>query len=51
MNKIVSLLYKIARIANDLNTLLSADPTKIMRRAKNKILGRKIIRKVWRFPF
>jgi hypothetical protein len=37
---IVSLLYQIARRANDLQTLASGNPTRIARRARNKILGR-----------
>lgn len=41
-------LYKAARRVNDLETLLSGDPRKIARRAKNKFLGRRL-GKLWRF--
>ena len=44
-------LYKAARIVNDIETLLSGDPTKIIRRGKNKILGRflfKLLRGIWK---
>ena len=47
MNKLVSFLYKVARVANDINKIKSGDPKKIARRVKNKIIGRKIIRKIW----
>lgn len=45
--KLVSFLYKLARIANDAEKLKSGDPKKIARRVKNKIIGRKIIKKIW----
>ncbi len=51
MKKIVSFLYKLARVANDAETLASGDPEKIARRAKNKFIGRKLIRKAWKWPF
>ena len=51
MRKIVSFLYNLARKANDIEKLSSGDPKKIARRVKNKVIGRKIIRKVWKFPF
>jgi len=51
MSKSVSFLYQLARIANDVEKLSSGDPKKIVRRAKNKYIGRKLIRKVWKFPF
>lgn len=51
MAKLVSFLYKLARKANDVKTITSGDPKKIIRRAKNKAIGRKIVRKVWKFPF
>ena len=47
MNKLVSFLYKVARLLNDINKIKGGDPKKIARRVKNKILGRKIIRKIW----
>ena len=47
MNKLVSFLYKAARVANDINKIKSGNPKKIARRIKNKIIGRKFIRKIW----
>lgn len=51
MGKRVSFLYRLARTVNDIEKLTSGDPKRMMRRTKNKYLGRKLIRKVWRFPF
>lgn len=47
----VSFLYNLARMVNDVEKIKSGDPKKIARRVKNKIIGRKIIRKVWKLPF
>ena len=47
MGKLVSFLYRLARLANDASKLASGDPKKIIRRVKNKIIGRKLIRKIW----
>jgi len=47
MTKTVSFLYKLARIANDVKVITSGDPKKVARRIKNKIIGRKLIRKIW----
>lgn len=47
MNKLISFLYKVARVANDINKIKSGDPKKIIRRVKNKLIGRKFIRKIW----
>lgn len=51
MSKLVSGLYKLARVANDVSKVLSGDPVKVARRIKNKVIGRKIVRRVWKFPF
>jgi len=51
ISKSVSFLYKLARLANDVEKLSSGDPKKIARRAKNKYIGKKIIKKVWKFPW
>ena len=51
MGKKVSFLYKLARLANDLDKVKSADTKKITRRAKNKYVGRKLVREAWKFPF
>ncbi|MBA7532855.1 hypothetical protein ES705_25085 [subsurface metagenome] len=47
MKKLVSLLFNLARKANDISKVASGDPKKITRRIKNKIIGRKLIRKIW----
>jgi len=51
MSKTVSFLYNLARLANDVEKIKSGDPKRIARRAKNKIIGRRIIKKAWKFPF
>ncbi|MEA1913646.1 MAG: hypothetical protein U9N06_07490 [candidate division WOR-3 bacterium] len=51
MGKTVSFLYELARTANDIEKLASGDPKRIARRAKNKYIGRKLIKKVWKIPF
>ena len=51
MSKLVSSLYKLAWVANDIETLLSLKPRRIATRLKNKYIGRKLVRKVWRWPF
>jgi hypothetical protein len=51
MAKSVRFLYKLARLANDVETLSSGNPKRIARRAKNNYVGRKLVRKVWKFPF
>jgi len=47
LKKLVSFLYNLARNLNDISKLASGDPKKIARRVKNKIIGRKIIKKIW----
>ncbi len=47
MGKTVSFLYNLARIANDVEKISSGDPKKIARRAKNKYIGKKLVRKLW----
>jgi len=51
MSKSTSFLYQLARAANDIEKLASGDPKRIARRAKNKYIGKKLIRKAWKFPF
>ncbi|MBA7592970.1 hypothetical protein ES708_35175 [subsurface metagenome] len=45
--KLASFLYKLARVADDAEKLKSGDPKKIARRVKNKVIGRRLIRKIW----
>ncbi len=47
MGKTVSFLYRLARMANDVEKVSSGDPKKIARRAKNKYVGRKLVKKLW----
>lgn len=47
MGKLVSFLYNLARKANDVKVITSGDPKKMARRAKNKYIGKKLIRKIW----
>ncbi len=47
MTKTVSFLYKLARQSNDVKVITSGDPKKVARRVKNKIIGRKLIKKIW----
>jgi hypothetical protein len=46
--KASSALYKAARFTRDAEVLASGDPKKIVRRAKNKALGRLLSKlKIW----
>jgi len=44
--KLVSFLYKLARTANDVETLASGNPKRMAKRAKNKFIGRKLMKKL-----
>ncbi len=46
MAKLVSFLYKMARTANDIEKLSSGDPKKIAKRAKNKVIGKTLMKKL-----
>lgn len=48
---LVSWLYKLARKANDFETIASGKPVKIARRGKNKLIGHKIWPRINKFPF
>ncbi|MCX8082187.1 MAG: hypothetical protein N3D17_02145 [bacterium] len=50
MSKLTKFLYQLARTVNDIETLASGNPKKITRRIKNKIVGRKIGSKIYRWP-
>lgn len=47
---LVSQMYAAARLANDVSTVASGNPHRIVRRAKNKIIGRALGRAgLWRW--
>ncbi len=46
LNKMISLLYRLARGLTDFKAISSGSPMKIGRRVKNKFIGKKI-RKIW----
>ncbi len=46
----MSQMYAAARLANDVSTVASGNPRRIVRRAKNKIIGRALGRAgLWRW--
>jgi len=47
LNKMISGLFNLARRLTDIKAVASGDPKKIIRRAKNKYIGKKLIRKIW----
>jgi hypothetical protein len=47
VGKFISFLFNLARRLTDIKAVASGDPKKIIRRAKNKFIGRKIIKKIW----
>jgi hypothetical protein len=49
MGKLVSLLYRLARLLNDIRILLSGDPVRIGRRVRNKVVGRYIFGRFFRW--
>ena len=51
MSKFVSFLYRLARTVNDIETVASGNPKRMARRLKNKLLGRKIASRLFRWPF
>ncbi len=53
MSRRTSTLFRLARRSADIDAVLSGDPKKIERRAKNKIVGRALARagfwgRLWR---
>jgi len=49
-SRLSSSLFRFARLSRDVETYSSGDPVRIGRRLKNKLLGRKVISRVWRWP-
>ena len=47
MGKFISFLFNLARKLTDIKAVASGNPKKIIRRAKNKYIGKKLIRKIW----
>lgn len=47
---VTDILYRAARLSNDVGAIASGKPSRMARRAKNKILGRVLARlRFWRF--
>lgn len=47
--KLTSFLYRLARISRDAEVIASGNPEKMARRAKNKILGRSLVRRLFKW--
>jgi hypothetical protein len=47
LNKMISSLFRVARLLIDFKAVASGDPVKVGRRVKNKYIGKKLIRKIW----
>ena len=47
--KPTSFLYRLARVSRDAEVIASGDPKKIARRAKNKVLGRTVVRRLFKW--
>lgn len=47
--KLTSLLYRLARLSRDAEVLASGSPEKMGRRMKNKILGRSLVRRLFKW--
>ncbi len=45
----VKFLYQLARLLNDLSVLISGNPKRMVKRLKNKFIGRRLA-KVWQYP-
>lgn len=42
-----SWLYQLARLLGDVNAVASGDPKRIGKRFANKIIGRKVVSRMW----
>jgi len=47
--KLTSWLYRMARLSRDAEVITSGNPEKMARRVKNKILGRTIVRRLFKW--
>jgi len=47
INKFISFLFNLARRLTDIKAVASGDPKRVIRRAKNKYIGKKLIKKIW----
>ena len=47
--KLTSFLYRLARLSRDAEVIASGNPKKIARRAKNKVLGRTVVRRLFKW--
>ncbi|MEK6537035.1 MAG: hypothetical protein AABZ63_06085 [Actinomycetota bacterium] len=47
--KLTSWLYRLARLSRDAEVIASANPKKMARRVKNKVIGRSIVRRMFRW--
>lgn len=46
--KLTSKLFRLARLSRDAEVIASGDPEKMARRIKNKLLGRSLVRRLFR---
>ena len=47
--KLTSFLYRLARLSRDAEVIASGDPRKMARRARNKVLGRTVVRRLFKW--
>lgn len=47
--KLTSFLYRMARLSRDAEVISSGNPQKMARRVKNKVLGRTIVRRLFKW--
>lgn len=41
-------LYRLARLLGDAQAIKSGKPKRVAKRAANKLIGRKLVRRLWR---
>lgn len=47
--KLTSFLYRMARLSRDAEVIASGNPKKMARRVKNKMLGRTVVRRLFKW--